>query len=77
MRLPVADKELQYLNNGGIGATVEFNAQYAGKETTWQAKVVRSEGVIDQKSRMSYLVAQLQTPYEGVQPLRFGSYINA
>ena len=77
VRLPVADKELQYLNNSGIGATVEFNAQYAGKETTWQAKVVRSEGVIDQKSRMSYLVAQLQTPYEGVQPLRFGSYINA
>ena len=39
--------------------------------------MVRSEGVIDQKSRMSYLVAQLQTPYEGGQPLRFGSYINA
>tara|TARA_Y100000780_G_scaffold69473_1_gene62271 strand:- start:3409 stop:4506 length:1098 start_codon:yes stop_codon:yes gene_type:complete len=78
VRLPVADKELQYLNNGGIGATVLFSAQFAGKETTWQAKVVRSEGVIDQKSRMSYLVAQLPTPYANkTQPLRFGSYVNA
>nr|WP_301003241.1 efflux RND transporter periplasmic adaptor subunit [Pseudoalteromonas sp.] len=78
VRLPVADKELQYLNNSGIGATVELNGQYAGKETTWQAKVVRSEGVIDQKSRMSYLVAQLLTPYaDKAQPLRFGAYVNA
>ncbi|PHQ89328.1 MAG: efflux transporter periplasmic adaptor subunit [Pseudoalteromonas sp.] len=78
VRLPVADKELQYLNNGGIGATVLFSAQFAGKETTWQAEVVRSEGVIDQKSRMSYLVAQLPTPYANkTQPLRFGSYVNA
>ncbi len=78
VRLPVADKELQYLNNGGIGATVLFSAQFAGKETTWQAEVVRSEGVIDKKSRMSYLVAQLPTPYANkTQPLRFGSYVNA
>ena len=77
IRLPVADKELQYLENGGIGATATLTAEYAGKPTTWQAKIVRSEGVIDQKSRMSYLVAQVNTPYQSKQPLRFGSYINA
>ncbi|KPH59660.1 RND transporter [Pseudoalteromonas porphyrae] len=77
IRLPVADKELQYLINGGIGATVTLSADFAGKPTQWQAKVVRSEGVIDQKSRMSYLVAQIATPYASEQPLRFGSYINA
>lgn len=77
IRLPVADKELQYLKNGGIGATVTVNAEFAGKPTTWQASVVRSEGVIDQTSRMSYLVAQVTTPYASKQPLRFGSYINA
>ena len=44
----------------------------------WQAKVIRTEGVVDQTSRMSYLVAQLATPYgDKTRPLRFGSYINA
>ena len=77
IRLPVADKELQYLNQGGIGANVTLTAEYAGKPTSWQAKIVRSEGVIDQKSRMSYLVAHIDTPYASDQPLRFGSYVNA
>jgi RND family efflux transporter MFP subunit len=78
IRLPVADKELQYLDSGGVGAKVTLNAEYAGKQTTWQAKIVRTEGVIDQKSRMSYLVAQLPTPYaSSTKPLRFGSYVNA
>lgn len=77
IRLPVADKELQYLIDSGIGANVTLSADYAGKPSTWQAKIVRSEGVIDQKSRMSYLVAQVNTPYASEQPLRFGSYINA
>lgn len=77
IRLPVADKDLQYLNNQGIGASVSINAEFAGKQTTWQATIVRSEGVVDQRSRMNYLVAQVATPYEQKQPLRFGSYINA
>nr|WP_267135529.1 efflux RND transporter periplasmic adaptor subunit [Pseudoalteromonas sp. L21] len=77
VRLPVADKDLQYLNNQGIGANVSISAEFAGKQTTWQATIVRSEGVVDQRSRMNYLVAQVATPYEQKQPLRFGSYINA
>jgi len=77
IRLPVADNELQYLTNGGIGATVTIDAKVAGQPAAWQAKIVRSEGVIDQKSRMSYLVAQIATPYQNEQALRFGSYVNA
>ncbi|WP_404339557.1 efflux RND transporter periplasmic adaptor subunit [Pseudoalteromonas mariniglutinosa] len=77
IRLPVADKELQYLANQGIGANVSLMAEFAGKQTTWQATIVRNEGVIDQKSRMSYLVAQIESPYAAKSPLRFGSYINA
>lgn len=78
VRLPVADTQLQYLNNHGIGAEVMLTAEYAGQKSTWQAKVVRSEGVVDEKSRMSYLVAELKTPYANEdKPLRFGSYINA
>ena len=80
VRLPVADKDMQYLLKGGIDANVVLTTQYAGKEYDWQATIVRSEGVINQKSRMNYLVAQVQDPYaqsSDFPPLRFGAYVNA
>jgi hypothetical protein len=46
----------------------------------WQATIARTEGVIDSKSRMSYLVAEINDPYERSehrQPLRFGTYVSA
>ncbi|SFC94311.1 efflux RND transporter periplasmic adaptor subunit [Pseudoalteromonas denitrificans] len=80
VRLPVADKDMQYLIKGGINANVVLTTQYAGKQYDWQANIVRSEGVINQKSRMSYLVAQVKNPYAqntDFPPLRFGAYVNA
>ena len=57
---------------------------YAGQEIKWQAEIARSEGVVDDKSRMSYLVAEVKDPYhlqskaiENDMPLRFGSYVQA
>ena len=50
----------------------------------WSATIKRNEGVIDDKSRMGYLVAELNDPYQlknnadkNITPLRFGSYVNA
>ena len=78
VRLPVADHELQYLPKQGVDASVSLTAQVAGKQVTWQGKIVRSEGVIDQRSRMTYLVAQINQPYsDSTKPLRFGAYLNA
>ncbi|TMP42966.1 efflux RND transporter periplasmic adaptor subunit [Pseudoalteromonas citrea] len=78
IRLPVADKDLQYLVNNGIDAPVTLAAKFAGKSVTWNGKVVRSEGVIDERSRMTYLVAQVDIPYGLTEkPLRFGTYLNA
>ena len=80
VRLPVADKELQFLMQGGIDADVDLVTNFQGKLHQWQAKVVRSEGQVDNKSRMSYLVAEIKDPY-GLEsnntPLRYGSYVNA
>lgn len=80
IRLPVADNELQFLSQAGIDATVDLVTNYQGKKHHWQAKIVRSEGVIDNTSRMSFLVAEVNDPY-GLKskaiPLRFGSYVNA
>jgi len=84
VRLPVADNQLQFLINQGQQAKVHLMGTYAGKDIQWQAEIVRSEGVVDDKSRMSYLVAEIHDPYhlqndtvEKNTPLRFGSYVQA
>lgn len=83
VRLPVADSQLAYLINQGVNAQVQLHGEYAGQSRQWQASIKRSEGVVDSKSRMAYLVAEIKDPYQlqatnnNSAPLRFGSYINA
>ncbi len=84
VRLPVADNQLQYLANYGDGAVVNLIGVFAGVDTQWRATIARSEGVVDNKSRMTYLVAEVQDPYALVTnqakqktALRFGSYVTA
>ena len=54
---------------------------FAGRDIIWPANIARSEGVIDNKSRMSYLVAEIHDPYalanSNETPIRFGSYVKA
>jgi RND family efflux transporter MFP subunit len=82
VRLPVADNQLEFLIDQGENATVNLIGTFAGRETIWSAKIARSEGVIDSKSRMSYLVAEIHDPYSLLDdnnetPVRFGSYVKA
>ncbi|WP_371376202.1 efflux RND transporter periplasmic adaptor subunit [Thalassotalea aquiviva] len=80
VRLPVADNQLQYLKNQGIGTNVSLVTTSSGIESRWQAKIVRTEGVIDESSRMNYLVAQIEDPYardSEQQPIRYGTYVSA
>ncbi|NQZ83410.1 MAG: efflux RND transporter periplasmic adaptor subunit [Colwellia sp.] len=83
VRLPVADNQLQFLLGNGVNSQVQLKGTFAGIDTQWHAQIARSEGVIDNKSRMSYLVAEINDPYllntkdEAKSPLRFGSYVKA
>ncbi|MEH6454556.1 MAG: efflux RND transporter periplasmic adaptor subunit, partial [Psychromonas sp.] len=90
IRLPVADHELQYLINNGVGAQVTVSAKLAGTSQQWTGKIIRSEGVIDELSRMNYLVAEIEDPYalSAVNnkktdndnlnaKLRYGTYVTA
>lgn len=84
VRLPVADNQLQFLIDQGEQAKVHLTGTFAGKTIEWQAEIARSEGVVDNKSRMSFLVAEIQDPYHlnknnmiNSTPLRFGSYVQA
>lgn len=84
IRLPVADNQLQFLIDQGNKAKVNLFGTFSGKEIQWHAEIARSEGVVDNKSRMSYLVAEIKDPYhldknkaDNELPLRFGSYVQA
>ncbi len=86
IRLPIADSELAFLD--GIegrprsqGPTVELRAEYAGEHRMWQGTIVRSEGEIDQETRMVTLIAAVNDPYGLNQPvaapLGVGLFVNA
>ena len=85
VRLPIASKEQQFLLNNGIDASVTLTADSAGALRDWHAKIVRTEGIVDDSNRMVYLVAELQDPYlqqattNNPHPatLPFGTYVNA
>lgn len=83
IRLPVADNELRYLANKGVGAEVTVFAELAGVRQQWSGKIIRNEGIIDERNRMNYLVAEIKDPYalsdsvKGKNELRYGTYVSA
>lgn len=84
IRLPLTNEELAYLESvENPDTSVTLTAQLAGKQVTWQGTIVRSENVIDEQTRMVYLVAEIRDPYlrntktSGQLPLKYGSFVNA
>ncbi len=83
IRLPVADHELRYLIDKGVGAKVTLFAELAGVRQQWPGTIIRSEGIIDERNRMNYLVAEVNDPYalsaaaKIKNELRYGSYVTA
>lgn len=72
IRLPIPDAELAFLNVATsrpgspveIGsAVVHLSTTFAGRRTEWEGRVVRTEGAIDQRSRMVNIVARVEDPY--------------
>lgn len=91
IRLPLTDLDLAFVDlpdateitaSGGVesGPAVMLSAVQKGKLREWDARIVRTEGVVDEKSRVTYAVARVNDPYrlrsEGV-PLPVGTFVNA
>lgn len=90
VRLPLTDVDLAFVDlpeavdvgkSGGVdGPGVILSAIQKGKPQTWEATIVRSEGVVDESSRVTYAVARIVDPYrlhsDGV-PLPMGSFVSA
>ena len=90
VRLPLTDQDLAFVempNAAAITATgaadgppVTLSAIQQGKRVEWNARVVRSEGVVDERSRVTYAVAQLADPYQlhgNGTPLPVGTFVAA
>ena len=90
IRLPLTDLDLSVVDlpdpseitssGGAPGPSVTLTAIRRGKLTEWDAQIVRSEGVVDERSRVTYAVARVVDPYrlhnEGT-PLPMGSFVSA
>lgn len=92
VRLPVTDADLAFLDLAldhrgseapARGPGVVLSARFAGAEHRWKARVVRTEGEIDPRSRLVHVVARVDDPYgrpgdgEGRPPLAVGMFVDA
>ncbi len=62
--------------------TVYLSATYGGERHIWEGSLDRTEGVIDTRSRMTYVVAKVDKPYartnDGAKPpLKVGLFVEA
>jgi len=90
IRLPLTDQDLAFVELPSMadftvaedmgGPTVQLTATQKGKRVEWDARIVRSEGVVDERSRVTYAVARIDDPYklhgEGT-PLPIGTFVAA
>lgn len=87
-RLPIKQRDVLFLDLPKINqekaqtsqVDVQFNLD--GKVTHWPAKITRYEGMVDSKSRVHYIIAQIDDPYallsnHSQQEIRMGTFIHA
>ena len=85
VRLPLSQQDLKFLDlrglDGGAVLPVQLSAEIGDERFQWAAEIVRSEGVFDPVSRVLYVVAEIEDPYDlgqtGREPLRIGTFVLA
>ncbi|QOL26779.1 efflux RND transporter periplasmic adaptor subunit [Thalassotalea sp. LPB0316] len=88
IRLPVKFQDIDFLSLPKInntdalqGSRVDLHIDVLGQQQTWQAQLARYEGVVDMNSRVHYVVAQVDDPYNLFSEnrpyeLRVGTFVN-
>ena len=86
VRLPIPQSKLDYLELPGLegyeaGSAIDLYTDVGGVIKHWSARLHRTEGVFDERSRALYTVARIEDPYglrqPGQLPLRMGTFVNA
>ena len=60
----------------GLGAKALVRAKFAGKEMVWEGRVLRSEGKIDEHTRMVNVIVRVDRPYQRRPPLAVGLFVD-
>ena len=90
VRLPLTDTDLAFIDlpEAGVmrttadadGPAVTLSAIQKGRPAEWDAMIVRTEGVVDEKSRVTYAVARIEDPYglhHDSKQLPVGTFVSA
>jgi multidrug efflux system membrane fusion protein len=87
VRLPLTQRDLSMMDaqafaSNRVRPSVTLSTTVGDTEIAWDALLVRSEGVVDQRNRSQYLVAQVVDPYNIKQNsekpgLLMGSFVRA
>ena len=95
VRLPIPENKIQYLDLPSSipdynanedfynsGPEVELVSVIGDRRLQWTGHLIRTEGVLDTRTRVLFSVIQIQDPYnlysnEHQEPLRIGTYVNA
>ena len=86
IRLPITQRELALVDlpsadGSSVPLPVTLTSQAGKIQHTWQGLIVRSEGVFDSASRVLYVVAQVEDPYNqsgrNGELLRIGTFVTA
>jgi RND family efflux transporter MFP subunit len=95
VRLPIPENKIQYLDLPSSiqefsvnddyynsGPEVELVSVIGDRRFHWTGHLIRTEGVLDTRTRVLFSIIQIQDPYnlysnEHQEPLRIGTYVNA
>jgi len=90
IRLPIRNRDLGFIElpesyrytdaEENVDTEVIIRSQLIGSEV-WIARLVRTEGAIDESARQLHVIAQIDDPFgrmnEGRSPLKIGQYVTA
>ncbi|MBW2148008.1 MAG: efflux RND transporter periplasmic adaptor subunit [Deltaproteobacteria bacterium] len=64
-----------FTSNEGPGSAAVVRARIAGRERTWRGRVVRTEGKLDERTRMINVVVRVEKPNVKKPPLAVGLFV--
>ena len=79
--VPLEDESLFWFHvpgftpGDGPGAPATISARFAGRDCTWEGRVVRAEGKMDERTRMVRVVVRVEKPYAAKPPLAVGLFV--
>lgn len=90
IRLPLPEQQLNYIDIPQVGSQVyplvSLSVATGGQTHRWYARVMRTENVLDERSRTLFVVASVEDPYgldrdnhlsADYVPLRYGTFVQA